>query len=119
MDVSLPWPGLRLGQIHTVKVVVAYHAVFRIACHIYCLQTQSGGNKKDLRQQYRTAHLIRQWLYGFVLLSSYPIHVHRVINLYPTDSLQDFALNQMSDKVLPCTCFAKIQEAPTEKEDGS
>ena len=44
--VSLPRSGLKLGLIHTVKVVVAHHVVFGIACHVDRLWTQSAGTFK-------------------------------------------------------------------------
>lgn len=45
VDVSFPGSRLRLGQIHTVKVVVAHKVVFGVACHVDGLYTQSGGHK--------------------------------------------------------------------------
>ncbi len=46
VDVALPGPWLRLGQIHTIKVVVAHQVVFGIARHIDSLYTRSEGRDK-------------------------------------------------------------------------
>ena len=48
VDVALPGPGLRLGQIHTVKVVVAHKVVFGIACHVDSLYSTIRTENKEI-----------------------------------------------------------------------